>query len=158
MPRVCRAWSRSATSTISNASPRSTSPSRRTRSVTEGTIASTASSTRPCTASPAPKIKAPRPSSASRPRRPDDTFGFAGAYGKISNDVSTSDIVAGAAPLVRDYQALVELTYQASIVPGFTVQPDFQYIFHPGAHGVAGQDGLPLRDAAVFGARFSIHY
>ncbi len=92
------------------------------------------------------------------PNRPDDTIGFAAAYGKISNAVSTSDIVTGAAPLVRDYQALLELTYQYAVIPGVTVQPDFQYVFHPGAHGVADQNGLPLRDAAVFGARFSVHY
>ena len=92
------------------------------------------------------------------PARSGDTLGIAGAYGKISNDVTTSDIVTGATPLVRDYQALVELTYQAVIVPGATIQPDIQYIFHPGANGVAGLNGLPLRNAAVFGARFSIHY
>ena len=92
------------------------------------------------------------------PERPGDTLGIAGAYGKISKDVRASDITLGAAPLVRDYQALVEVTYQATIVPGVTLQPDFQYIFHPGANGVAGPNGSPLRDAAVFGTRFSIHY
>lgn len=92
------------------------------------------------------------------PNRPDDTVGFAAAYGKISNVVSTSDIVTGAAPLVRDYQALLELTYQYAVIPGVTFQPDFQYVFHPGAHGVADPQGQPLRDAAVFGARFSVHY
>lgn len=92
------------------------------------------------------------------PNRPDDTVGFGAAYGKISNAVSTSDIVTGAAPLVRDYQALVELTYQVAVIPGVTFQPDFQYVFHPGAHGIADQSGQPLRDAAVFGARFSVHY
>ena len=92
------------------------------------------------------------------PNRPDDTVGFAAAYGKVSNVVSTGDIVTGAAPLVRDYQALLELTYQYAVIPGVTVQPDFQYVFRPGAHGVADQNGLPLRDAAVFGARFSVHY
>ncbi len=92
------------------------------------------------------------------PERPGDTLGIAGAYGKISKDVRASDIALGAAPLVRDYQALVEVTYQATIVPGVTLQPDFQYIFHPGANGVAGPNGSPLRDAAVFGTRFSIHY
>ena len=94
------------------------------------------------------------------PNRPDDTVGFAAAYGKISNAVSTSDIVTGAAPLVRDYQALLELTYQYAVIPGVTVQPDFQYVFHPGAHGVADPNnyGQPIKDAAVFGARFSVHY
>lgn len=91
--------------------------------------------------------------------RPDDTIGFAAAYGKISNAVSTGDVVTGAAPLVRDYQALLELTYQYAVVPGVTLQPDFQYVFHPGAHGVADPStGRPTRDAAVLGARFSVHY
>ena len=45
------------------------------------------------------------------------------------------------------------------MIPGFTVQPDFQYVFHPGAHGVADPiDGAPIRDAAVFGVRATIHY
>ena len=33
---------------------------------------------------------------------------------------------------LRDYELVVELTYQAQIVAGWTIQPDFQYIFHPG--------------------------
>ena len=93
------------------------------------------------------------------PGRPDDTVGIAAAYGKISPAVSTGDIAAGAAPLIRDYQATFEATYQYSVVPGFTLQPDFQYIIHPGAHGVADPiDGQPIRDAAVFGLRTTIHY
>jgi Carbohydrate-selective porin, OprB family len=33
---------------------------------------------------------------------------------------------------IRDYELAVEFTYQAKIMPGFYIQPDFQYIFHPG--------------------------
>ena len=93
------------------------------------------------------------------PGRPDDTVGVAAAYGKISPAVSTGDIVSGAAPLIRDYQAVIEATYQYSVVPGFSLQPDFQYIVHPGAHGIADPiDGQPIRDAAIFGLRATIHY
>ena len=92
------------------------------------------------------------------PGRPDDTAGISGAYGRISPDASAADIAAGTS-LVRDDQALIELTYQYSVLPGFSIQPDFQYVFHPGAHGVADPNtGLPTQDAAVFGLRAAIHY
>ena len=93
------------------------------------------------------------------PGRGDDTFGVAAAYGKISPAVSTGDILAGSAPLIRDYQATIEATYQYVVLPGFSLQPDFQYVFHPGAHGVAiPGTNVPLHDAAVFGLRATIHY
>lgn len=92
------------------------------------------------------------------PGRGDDTFGVSGAYGHISSGVSAVDAVTNP-PLVRDYQALIEATYQLTILPGFSIQPDFQYVFHPGAHGVADPtDGLPIKDAAVFGLRTTVHY
>lgn len=93
------------------------------------------------------------------PGRDDDTVGIGGGYGRISPPISQADILGGAAPLIRDYEALIEATYQFTVVPGFTLQPDFQYVFHPGAHGVAdSRDGAPARDAAVFGLRTTIVY
>ncbi|MCX8255682.1 MAG: carbohydrate porin [Beijerinckiaceae bacterium] len=95
------------------------------------------------------------------PGRPDDTAGISGAYAHISNDVSTQDILAGNAPLIRDYSGLIEATYQYVVAPGFSLQPDFQYLFHPGAHGVAIPNlayNVPIHDAAVFGLRATIHY
>ncbi|WP_246725247.1 carbohydrate porin [Beijerinckia sp. L45] len=91
------------------------------------------------------------------PGRPDDTAGFSAAYGRSSPNLAQTDALTGA--LVHDYQALIEATYQIAILPGFTIQPDFQYIFHPGAHGVADPaTGLPIRDAAIFGLRATAHY
>ncbi len=92
------------------------------------------------------------------PGRVFDTIGVSAAYARISPNVTTFDAATGS-PLVRDYQALIEATYQYVVVPGFTMQPVFQYIFHPGAHGVADpQTGQPIRDAAVFGLRVSVRY
>ena len=93
------------------------------------------------------------------PGRPNDTAGLDIAYGHISRNVMHGDIVTGAAPLVRDFQTTFEATYQIAIAPGLTLQPDAQYIVHPGAHGV-GQPvtGQPIHDAAVFGLRATIHY
>jgi porin len=91
------------------------------------------------------------------PGRPNDTAGVAAAYGRSSPYLAQMDVQTDA--LVHDYQALIEATYQIAIVPGFTLQPDIQYIFHPGAHGVSDPGiGLPVRDAAVFGIRATVHY
>jgi porin len=43
---------------------------------------------------------------------------------------------------VRDYETNLELSYVAQIVPGWTLQPDFQYIWHPS--GFAGRDAMVL--------------
>ncbi len=92
------------------------------------------------------------------PGRADDVVGVSAAYGHIASSVSAADALTNA-PLVRDYQAVIEATYQIAVLPGFSIQPDFQYVFHPGAHGVADpNDGLPIRDAAVFGMRATVHY
>ena len=67
----------------------------------------------------------------------------------------------GLTPPIRDYEAVLELTYQAQIVPGWTIQPDFQFIFHPGGYVAdpADPDGLrPLRNAAVLGVRTTVRY
>ena len=91
-------------------------------------------------------------------RRPDDAFGLGFAYGRIAPAVQRQDYAAGT-PLIRDFQAAAELTYQFIAAPGFSIRPDFQYIIHPGAHGVADPStGQPVRDAAVFALRLTAHY
>lgn len=95
------------------------------------------------------------------PGRPNDVIGIAGAYAHISGDVAGLDrdtIAFTGTPMpVRDYEALIEATYQAEIVPGLTMQPDFQYIFHPGGN-VADASGRKIKDAAVFGLRFAMKF
>jgi porin len=58
---------------------------------------------------------------------------------------------------LRDYELVVELTYQAQIVAGWTIQPDFQYI------GGGVIDPLNpfvgrIPDAAVLALRMQISY
>jgi porin len=43
------------------------------------------------------------------------------------------------------------VSYKAQIIPGLFIQPDFQYIFHPGGSS-------NIKDAAVFGARLTVNY
>jgi porin len=61
---------------------------------------------------------------------------------------------------IRDYELAVELTYEAKIMPGFYIKPDFQYIFHPG-YGVVDHVNPAagrIPDAAVFGLRTIIKF
>ena len=54
---------------------------------------------------------------------------------------------------------MLELSYTAQIVPGFYLQPDFQYFWNPGGH-VAEPDN-PMQavpNAAVFGLHTTINY
>lgn len=80
------------------------------------------------------------------PGRPDDRFGASVLYTRFSNGVRAFDQdlinISGVPGNVRDYEANFELSYVAQIVPGWTVQPDFQYIRHPS--GVAGRDAKML--------------
>jgi porin len=90
------------------------------------------------------------------PGRPNDVFGVAGAYAQISNSVRGLDYDMGVTP-VRNYEAAIEVTYQAQIVPGWTVQPDFQYIFNPGGN-IADGSGQPAKNAVVIGLRTTIAF
>lgn len=96
--------------------------------------------------------------------RPDDVFGLAAAYSGISSSVRGLDrdqaFFAQTALPIRDNEIALELTYQALILPGWIVQPDFQYIFRPSG-GVIDPINPALgriRDAAIFGLRTTIKY
>lgn len=96
------------------------------------------------------------------PGRPDDVFGATFLLSEVSRDLRALDrdtrIVTGLPTPLRDREIAVELTYVAQIRPGWSVQPDFQYIIHPGGH-VPGPDGVtPLKDATVLGLRTTITY
>ena len=64
------------------------------------------------------------------PGRPDDAFGAAISYSRISNYVRGFDVNSGL-PIARTSETTLELTYQYQIVSGWNVQPDFQYVVNP---------------------------
>lgn len=69
-------------------------------------------------------------------------------------------MTSGLSMPVRKFETVFEATYQALVVPGFTVQPDIQYVVRPGA-GIANPRDLAghrVKNAAVFGARATIQY
>jgi len=97
-------------------------------------------------------------------QRPDDQFGFSASYTEVSPSVHAFDVAtaafAGEFQPARNYELLLEATYQAQIMPGWTVQPDFEYVFHPGGGAVNPRNPAsgPIPDAAVFGVRTTIQF
>jgi porin len=69
------------------------------------------------------------------PSRPDDKFGASILYARISDGVRACDrdqiAFSGMPGVVHDYEMNLEVTYSAQIVPGWTVQPMFAYVWHP---------------------------
>ncbi len=84
------------------------------------------------------------------PRRGRDVLGVAFTYTDISGDLrqlareeNRFNVTRDALP---DYEAVLEITYQINAAPWLQVQPDLQYIIHPGGSPRYG-------DALVIGAR-----
>ncbi|MDB5649485.1 MAG: Porin [Hyphomicrobiales bacterium] len=99
------------------------------------------------------------------PGRPDDAFGAAVAYTRIGKSFRNYDLdlaaFSGVAFPRRSSEAMLEVTYSAQIVPGWTVQPNFQYIVRPSGGVVDPQDPSGtriLKNAAVFGLRTTLKY
>lgn len=93
-------------------------------------------------------------------RRSHDKFGVAAAYARVSSRARTldGDFKALNGPMwpVRSFESLVTAVYQYEVRSGWTLQPNAQYIFHPGG-GATNPTGINpgkhLKDAAVFGLR-----
>jgi porin len=88
------------------------------------------------------------------PRRPNDKFGAAFIYAHFSDSVRAFDrdriAFSGIPGVVRDYELNLELTYQAEIVSGWTVQPVVTRVWHP--------NGDASRNALVTGLRSTWRY
>jgi porin len=81
------------------------------------------------------------------PGRESDVLGAGFLYSRLSADARTDTD----APLSSHHEAVIELSYQASLTNALTIQPDFQYIENPGAV-------RPARDAIVAGMRFGLAF
>lgn len=96
---------------------------------------------------------------------PNDKFGIAATWAKISDRARALDrdvqIFTGTPYPVRDYEAILEISYQHEVVPNFLLQPVFQYIAHPGGGAVDPYDPTQtrrIRDAIMTGVRTTITY
>jgi porin len=97
--------------------------------------------------------------------RPDDVVGLAFAYGHISPAAAANDralaATTGLAIPIRDYEAALELTYRYEIANDWAIQPDVQYIFHPGSNvaNPANPTSLaPIPNALVLGVRTALAF
>ncbi len=99
------------------------------------------------------------------PGRPDDKFGATFLYSSISDRARTLDrdaiFFSGMPQPVRNYELTFEFSYMYQILPGWVIQPDFQYVVHPGgniADPTAPLPVTPIKNAAVFGVQTFIRY
>jgi porin len=97
--------------------------------------------------------------------RPNDKFGIAATYARISDRARDLDrdtqLFTGTAYPIRDFEAILEVTYQAEIRPGVLLQPVFQYIAHPAGGAVDPYDPTQthrIKDAVMLGVRTTVIY
>jgi porin len=93
-------------------------------------------------------------------QRPNDKIGLGFAFARISDRARDLDrdvaVFSNSNSPIRDYEALLTMGYLAEIRQGWTMQPTFQYVIHPGAGAVRSTDSaIPERgkNAVVLGVR-----
>lgn len=98
-------------------------------------------------------------------RRPHDKFGIAAAYAHVSPRAQALDrdftLLYGPSWPVRNSEALLTAVYQYEVQAGLTLQPNVQFIRHPGGGGtdpLGAMRGKSLRDATVLGLRTVIKF
>ena len=99
------------------------------------------------------------------PGRELDLLGVAVSYGRIGDAARRLDRdeirFTGTGGTIRDYEAVLEITYEARISPWWTLQPDFQLIAHPGGHvarPLNASSARPIPNALILGLRSSITF
>jgi porin len=88
------------------------------------------------------------------PSRPRDFAGFGVVYGSYSGDLRRAEMVralANPSISVQDYEATLELAYGCELRPGLHLQPDFQYIIHPGGNRI-------IPNAVAFGVNLVANF
>jgi porin len=90
--------------------------------------------------------------------RPNDVLGVGFAHTGIASDI-TGRQKAHQRTIIASDEAVLEVSYSAQVVPGFVIQPDFQYFWNPGGHVADPDDPLKaVPNAAVLGVRTTINY
>ncbi|MFZ2467897.1 carbohydrate porin [Parvibaculum sedimenti] len=99
------------------------------------------------------------------PGRDEDVLAFGAAYAKISGDARDADrdlqlLASDPAYPLRDQETVFELSYTAAVTPWWSVQPDVQYIVHPGGNVENPEDamGAKIDNALVVGVRTSLTF
>jgi porin len=98
------------------------------------------------------------------PNRELDVLGVGASYGRIgyARRLDRDQVLfAGIGRPIRDYESVLEITYEARISPWWLLQPDLQLIFHPGGSISAPLPApvwRPIPNALVLGLRTGITF
>ena len=97
------------------------------------------------------------------PDRADDVFTVGVAYARISRDAAALDqdtlVLNGPSYPIRDAEVVFEASYQVQIAPWWAVQPDLQYIVHPGGNVPdPNNPNVTVGNAFVAGVRSTIKF
>ena len=63
----------------------------------------------------------------------------------------SAERLAGSPSSASNYAAVIELSYKAAVLPGWTVQPDLQYVFNPGQNVGGSTSSEAIPNALVLG-------
>ena len=83
------------------------------------------------------------------PTRASDRLGFAFGYARMGNQYASLGSVSGLPGV--GYEAVSELSYSVQVSPAISIQPDLQYIIHPGGSQLYG-------NAFVVGVRAVVNF
>ena len=94
---------------------------------------------------------------------PTGNLGVAVAYARISPQAAAheSDVatMSGSPMPIQDFEAALELTYQVKLADNWSVQPDLQYIIHPGGNFAAPVNPTSaIPNALVIGTRTTLRF
>ena len=95
--------------------------------------------------------------------RDDDVSGWGIEYARVSGAEAAFNqataFYTGAFTPVRTGETVIEVTYQYQLTPAVILQPDFQYVFNPGA-GLANPTtpNQQIKDEAVIGLRVNLTF
>jgi porin len=94
-----------------------------------------------------------------------DKFGIAAGYAHVSHRAQALDrdyrMLMGAAWPQRSFEGLFTAVYQYEIKAGWTLQPNLQFILHPGGGAtdpLGANPGHALRNATVLGLRTTVKF
>jgi porin len=97
------------------------------------------------------------------PGRDDDVLTLGASFSNVSHDAAALDYdtraFLGTFYPIRNYELVLEASYQLQVAPWWTIQPDIQYIAHPGGN-VPDPFGLGnvMKDSFIVGARTTIKF
>jgi porin len=97
--------------------------------------------------------------------RPRDKLGISAAYARVSPRAQALDrdfqVIYGPSWPVHTSEALFTAVYQYEVRGGITLQPNYQFVHHPGGGAtdpLGGMRGVRLKDASVFGLRTVVKF